>query len=181
MKSSIRSPTSMSCCSVMEAAYFLISCTFARVSGSASVISEHIWCLSRGIVNAFPFLGLRNRFPFLCLFVRLRYSLRADTGHILLTWPVVPKSVWISLVSILFLSPFLAKNEECGLRSSEFLSVNLQKSSSLTQACTSLILHPVASRRKAVFLGELVSEDEVDASRNDNTLFKRHCHFGEGS
>ena len=35
------------------------------------------------------------------------YSLKANTGHILLIWPVVPMNVWISLISILFLSPFL--------------------------------------------------------------------------
>ena len=116
------------------------------------------------------------------MFVRLRYSLRADTGHTLLTWPFVPKRVRISFVSILLLSPFLDRKDVCGLIKSEFLSVKVQYSSSLTHACTSLILQPVASRRrKAVFLRELVSEDEVDASRNDSTLFKLHYGFGEGS
>ena len=79
------------------------------------------------------------------------------------------------MVYILFLSPFLARNEECGLSRTEFLSVNLQNSSSLTQACISLILHPVArSRRKAVFLREVISEVEADDSRNDRTLPKFH-------
>ena len=98
MKSAIRSPTSMSCCSVIDAAYFLISCTLARVSGSASVISVHIWCLRREIDIVFPFLGLRKRLLFVYLSVWSKYSFRADTGHILLSWPVVPMSVWISLV-----------------------------------------------------------------------------------
>ena len=60
--------------------------------------------------------------------------------------------------------------------------MNLQNSSSLTQACISLILQPVASRRrKAVFFRELVSEVDVDDSRNDRTLLSFHCGLGEGS
>ena len=109
-------------------------------------------------VNGLSFLGLRNRLPVLCPFVRFRYSLRAATGHTLLTFPFVPNRVLISLVSILFLSPFLARKEVCGLMRSEFLSLKEQYSFSLTHACISLILQPVARRRrKAVFLRELVS------------------------
>ena len=51
----------MSCCSVREAAYFLISCTFARVSGSASVIREQIWYLSWESVKTLSSLGLTKR------------------------------------------------------------------------------------------------------------------------
>ena len=91
-------------------------------------------------VNALSSLGLRNRLPVLCLFVRLRYSVRAATGHILLIWPSAPNRVLISLVSILFLSPFLARKEVCGLMRSEFLSLKEQYSFSLTHACISLIL-----------------------------------------
>ena len=74
-----------------------------------------------------------------------------------------------------------AKKFARSLSRTEFLSVNLQNSSSLTQACISLILHPVASRRKAVFFRELVSEVDVDDSRNDRTLLSFHAGLGDGS
>ena len=83
------------------------------------------------------------------LSVQFTYSFySAEPGHILLTCPSAEVSVLISLVSSLFLRPFLARNEECGLSNTDCLSVNLQNSSSLTQACISLILQPVASRRR---------------------------------
>ena len=151
LKSSVRSPTSMSCWKEQEAAYFLISCTLALVLGSASVIKEQIWYLNWKIERMLLSLGLINSGPSFFLEVKLRYSFRASTGQILLVCPSCSLRALISLGSKRLLRPFLAKNEECGLRSSEFLSVNLQNSSSLTHACTLLILHPVASRRKAVF------------------------------
>ena len=51
-------------------------------------------------------------------------------------------------------------------------SVKLQNSSSLTQAWSSLIRHPVAnSRRNAVFLKDIVSElGSVPFSRKSNTV-----------
>ena len=120
-------------------------------------------------------LYVRKRLPVLCLFVKLRYSVRAATGHILLIWPSGPNRVFISLVSILFFRPFLARKEVCGLMRSEFLSLKEQYSFSLTHACISLILQPVARRRrKAVFLRELVSEEVCEVSKSESTLFRLH-------
>ena len=131
---------------------------------------------------ALPFLGFRKRQPVLCLFVLLRYCFIANTGHILLTCPFEPTRVLISLCSILFLRPFLARKEEYGLMSNEPLSLKEEYSSSLTQACTSLILQPVASRRrKAVFLREIVSDKLTIFSKSVSTLFRLHWGFGEGS
>ena len=127
MKSSVRSPTSMSCCSVQDAAYFLMSWTLALVLGSASIISEHMRYVSWNMVMLLLSLGFTKRQPSFTFFVIWRYSLSDVTGHILLICPSSNCSVFISLAPSLFLNPFLAKNDECGWRMTEFLSVNRQK------------------------------------------------------
>ena len=54
-------------------------------------------------------------FTVFSLFVKFRYSLRSATGHSQLIWLSGPNRVFISLGSNLFLSPFLARKEVCGL------------------------------------------------------------------
>ena len=130
---------------------------------------------------ACPSLGLRKRLVIGLSLVKLRYCLTAVTGHNLLVWPSGLVRVCISLVSDFPLCSMFARNEGCGLRIKEFLSEILQYSGSLAQVWSSLILHPVAKRRrKAVLLMESDSEEEGEDSRRVRTLSRLHNGFGAG-
>ena len=70
---------------------------------------------------------------------------------------------------------FFARNDGWGLNNRELFE-SVQKSEFLVQACSSLIRHPVASRkRKAVFLSkETFSLNLFPLFKKSKTLFKLH-------
>ena len=110
-------------------------------------------------------------------YIRLtQLSFKAFTGHILLMSPVSDLSSLISLKVILFRSSFLARNAGCGRMRRVPFSVNLHNSVSLTHACSSLTLHPVASKiRNAAFLIFIISECNSDSlSRKSKTVLNFH-------
>lgn len=87
LKPSARYSTSMSCCSVQDAVYCLISWILTLLIGLVSIIREHMWYVSWKIVILLLSFGFTKGQPSFLLAVTCRYSLSVVTGHILLICP----------------------------------------------------------------------------------------------